>query len=310
MSVKSLSSKNKVGMVGCGKVGMSAAYAMVLGGVLDELVLLSRDKAKIAGEELDLEHGSAYLRYCRIQATDDYRDLKDSRVVVITAGAAQQPGEDRLSLAQKNLAILKDILPKVTRYANQAVIVIVTNPVDILTYQAYQISDLSKGRIFGTGTTLDSARFRFHLSEYLNVNPKSIHAYVLGEHGDSSFPVMSSATVGGQPLLDFPDFSPTQAQHAFEKARQAAAKIIKAKGSTSYGIGTVIAKVVETILKDSKTVLPVSVPLHNYHGLSGVALSVPCVIGKDGVERILKLELSAREKALLYKSAHILRSYL
>lgn len=310
MSAHTHQHTDKVSIIGCGRVGMTAAYALVLGGQIDELILLGRNKNKIIGEELDLEHGSPYLRPCHVTSTDTYSDIKDSQVVVVTAGVSQQPGETRLDLAKKNLEIIENIIPQITRHAPHANILIVSNPVDVLTYRAYQISDLPKGQIFGSGTTLDSARFRFHLSEYLDINPKSIHAYVLGEHGDTSFPVLSSATVGGQPLLDFPDFSPEKAYRAYTKARDAAYKIIASKGATFYGIGVVVARIVETILKDAKTVLPVSIPLHNYHGLNGIALSVPCIIGRAGVEKTLKIKLSAQERGQLFRSARVVKSYL
>ncbi len=172
------------------------------------------------------------------------------------------------------------------------------------------MAGLPKGRIFGSGTTLDTARFRFHLSEFLNVNPSSIHAYILGEHGDTSFPALSSATVGGQPLMLMSKFSEVQAQKSFEKAREAAYKIIAAKGATYYGIGTVISEIVSKVLRNSRTVLPLSVPLHGYYEHSGVALSVPCIIGRNGVEDSLEIKLDWHEKQQLAKSVDALKKYL
>lgn len=302
--------QHKVSIIGCGNVGVTAAYAMVLDGIVDELVLVSRDKNKAYGEQLDLEHGMAFLSHTNIKTTSDYQDIATSDVVVITAGAAQKPGETRLDLTAKNVAIIENIIPQVVRHAPNAIILIVSNPVDILTYKAYQISGLPKGRIFGSGTTLDTARFRFHLSEFLKVNPHSIHAYILGEHGDSSFPAVTSANIGGQPLLTYPGFSPEKLERAYQVTRNAAYKIIEAKGSTYYGIGAVILHIVRTILKDEKKILPVSIPLHQYMGHNGVALSVPCVVGRDGVEETLEIKLSWEEKQKLEKSANNLKSYL
>lgn len=301
---------NKVAIIGCGNVGMTAAYALLHTGLVNELLLVGRNKEALIGEQLDLEHGMSFLPHCKVSATDDYADLVDSDVVILSAGAAQKPGETRLDLCAKNCGILESIIPAVVRYAPDAVILIVTNPVDVLTYRAYQLAKLPKGRIFGTGTTLDTARFRFHLSEFLKVNPQSIHAYILGEHGDTSFPAISSATVGGQPLTSLPKFSQERAEKAFVAAQQAAYKIIAAKGATFYGIGAVVAHTVTRILRNARTVLPVSIPLHNYLGHSGVALSVPCIIGRNGVEDILDIRLDWEERQRFETSVKAIKQYL
>ncbi|PIY79381.1 MAG: L-lactate dehydrogenase [Candidatus Pacebacteria bacterium CG_4_10_14_0_8_um_filter_43_12] len=301
---------NKVAIVGCGKVGMTAAYSLLHSGVVNDLVLLGRHKATLIGEQLDLEHGISFLPYARVMATDRYEDLAGSDVVIICAGAAQKPGDTRLDLAGKNIAIIEQIIPEVVKNAPDAIIMLVSNPVDVLTYKAYLLANLPKGRIFGSGTTLDTARFRFHLAQDLHVNPRSVHAYILGEHGDSSFPAVSSATVGGQPLASMPGFSEDRMMDAYQTARDAAYKIIASKGATFYGIGSVISHIVKQILTDSKSVLPLSVPLHNYQGISGVALSVPCVIGRNGVEASLEIKLDWEEKKKLEKSAKILKEYL
>lgn len=301
---------NKVAIIGCGNVGMTAAFAILQKGLVHELVLLGRNKAPLIGEQLDLEHGMSFLPYAKIVPTDDYADIADADVVIITAGAAQKPGETRLDLTAKNLSIIENIIPQVVQYAPDAIILIVSNPVDVLTYRAYQLAKLPKGRIFGSGTTLDTARFRFHLSEFLKVNPQSIHAYILGEHGDSSFPVISSAMVGGQPLTTFNRFSEDKANKAYEKARAAAYKIIECKGATYYGIGTVIAHIVSKILGNARTVLPLSIPLHNYFGHSGVSLSVPCIVGRNGVEDVLEIKLDWEEKQKLEKSVNTIKEYL
>jgi L-lactate dehydrogenase len=300
----------KVSIVGLGNVGTTAAYALTLSGIANELVLLARDKSKAYGEQLDLEHGIPFLETTSILATDNYADLSGSDVVIVTAGAAQAPGETRLDLAKKNIAIIEDIIPKVVEHAPDSVILIVSNPVDILTYKANQIAGLPHGKIFGSGTTLDTARFRMHLSQFLHVNPRSIHAYILGEHGDSSFPVISSASIGGQVLTSHPNFSLEQTMQSFEDAKQAAYKIIAAKGATYYAIGVVIKHIVKAILRDGKTVMPVSVPLTDYYGINDVSLSVPCIVGKNGVEQVLTVALDEKEQASLQNSAQILRAAL
>lgn len=302
--------KYKVSIIGCGKVGMTAAYSLIHDGVVNELLLVGRSEDKIEGEQLDLEHGLSFLHHVKLDSTSSYSKLKDSDIVVITAGAAQKPGDTRLDLAHKNIAIIEEIIPKVIENAPDAIILIVSNPVDILTYKAYQIAGLPKGRIFGSGTTLDTARFRFHLAEFLKVNPRSIHAYILGEHGDHSFPVVSSASVGGQPLTTMPGFSEDRAQKAYLKARNAAYKIIATKGATYYAIGAVVAHMVRKILTDAKSILPVSIPLHQYHDVSGIALSVPCVVGRDGVEKTLETKLSWEEKQKLHSAANALKRFL
>lgn len=301
--------KRKVGIVGLGNVGATAAYALLLHGLVDHLVLYARDKNKAIGEKLDLEHGLTFLENSEITATDDFADLSGCNIVMFCAGAAQSPGENRLDLVKKNTVIVEDVVPKIIAAAPQTIIVMVTNPVDVLTYKAAMIAG-KPGRVFGSGTMLDTARFRYHLGEMLDINPRSIHAYILGEHGDSSFPVLSSASVGGQPLNQFPSYSETQALEAFEMAKQAAYNIIQAKGATYYAIGVVISKLVRTILRDNHSVLPVSVPIDNYYGQYNVSLSVPCIIGNDGVEQILKAQLSEREQAAFAKSAETLKSLL
>jgi len=301
---------NNVAIVGCGNVGMTAAYSILHTGLVNKLYLVGRNMDSLIGEQLDLEHSLPFLHPAKIKATTNYADIADSDVVVITAGAAQKPGETRLDLTQKNLAIISDIIPKIVKYAPGAVILMVSNPVDILTYHAYRIAGLPKGRIFGSGTILDTARFRHHLSQFLNVNPRSIHAYILGEHGDSSFPVISSASVGGQNISTMPVFSEQKAYQAYQKARTAAYKIIESKGATYYAIGAVISSVIKAILQDQRTILPVSIPLHGYHGHHGVALSVPSVVGREGVSESLEIKLSWDEKQKLANSVKTVKSYL
>ena len=297
----------KVSIIGGGHVGMSAAFVMLLKNTVRELVLFDRDTDKMKGEQLEFEHSLTFLGTAKITAAKSYNDLKNSDVIVFTAGRAQLQGESRLNLVKSNLEVIKIILPQAIKYSPDSVIIMVTNPVDILTYQASQLLKLPQGRIFGSGTSLDSARFRFHLSEFLGINPKNIHAYVLGEHGDSSFPAISHADIGGQPLATMKDFSTDKIQDAFKKAKTAAGTIIAAKGSTYYAIGVVINQLVDAVLKDTKRVYPVSVPLTGQYGYKDVSISVPCVIGKNGVEKILEVPLSDEEKKLMDKSVKILK---
>lgn len=297
----------KVSIIGGGHVGMSAAFAMILKNTVGELVLFDRDTDKMKGEQLEFQHSLTFLGTTKITAAESYKDLKNSDVIIFTAGRAQLPGESRLNLVKSNIEVIKTILPDVIKYSPESVIIMVTNPVDILTYQASQLLKLPQGRIFGSGTSLDSARFKFHLSEFLGINPKNIHTYVLGEHGDSSFPTISHANIGGQPISTMKDFSSKKIQEAFLKARTAAGTIIAAKGSTYYAIGVVINQLVSAILRDTKRVYPVSIPLTGQYGYQDVSISVPCVIGKNGVEKILEVPLSNEEKKLMDKSVKILK---
>lgn len=300
----------KAAIIGMGNVGATAAYSLLLHGLVDELVLFARDAQKAVGEKLDLEHSLPFLEPVLITATDNYADIRDSNVVVVTAGVAQKPGQTRLDVVQDNLKIISDIIPKIVLHAPDAVILLISNPVDSLTFKAAQLAHLSRGRVLGSGTMLDTARFRFHLAQSLNLNPRSIHAYILGEHGDSSFPALSFATVGGQLLTTLPDYSAAKAQAIFEEVRQAAQKIILAKGATYYAIGVVITQLVKTILNNNRSVLPVSIPLENYYGLSNISLSVPCIVGRHGVEKILTPNLSPLEQERLHFCAKTLQPFL
>lgn len=297
----------KVSIIGGGHVGMSAAFTMLLKNTARELVLYDRDTDKMKGEQLEFQHSLTFLGTTKIVAAESAKDLENSDVIVFTAGRAQLPGESRLNLEKNNSEVIKNILPEVIEYSPNSVIIMVTNPVDILTYKASKLLNLPQGRVFGSGTSLDSARFRFHLSEFLGIDPKNIHAYILGEHGDSSFPAISHANIGGQPISTMRDFSQAKIQEAFQKTRTAARTIIAAKGSTYYAIGVVINQLVDAILKDTKRVYPVSIPLDGQYGYHDVSISVPCVIGKNGVEKILEVPLSDDEKKQLEKSVKILK---
>jgi L-lactate dehydrogenase len=300
----------KVGIVGLGNVGITAAYALLLRHVADELVLVSRSLDKVEGEKLDLEHGLPFLEPTTIIASQDYSVLDGADVIIVTAGVAQRPGQSRLDLVGENKKVITEIGQNILPYVKNSVVIVVSNPVDVLTYQLAEILQLPKGRVLGTGTMLDTARFRFHLGELLQVHPRSIHAYILGEHGDSSFPTLASSTVGGQPLDHFPSYSVDQVNQAFLQTRTAAAQIIKAKGATYYAIGVVISQLVQTILQDQRSVLPVSVPIEDYYGQSGLAVSVPCIIGRNGAEQILKIQLSEAEQQLFVKSCGIIKQFI
>ncbi len=301
---------SKVTIIGGGHVGITTAFALLLRQTAREIVLYDRNLEKILGEQLDLQHSLSFLPNTDILAAKSPEDTKDSDVIVFTSGIAQLPGQSRLELLNANKEIVKNILPEIIHYSPQGVVIMVSNPVDILTFEASNLLNLPRGRIFGTGTTLDSSRFRFYLSEMLGINSKNIHAYILGEHGDSSFPAISSIDVGGQSLLSMSNVKRDQVDECFTKTKDAAKEIIAAKGSTYYAISVVVSQLAHSVLSDSKRIFPVSVPLRGEYGQNEVSLSVPCVIGKNGAERILEISLSEEEKQQLQNSVHILKSFI
>lgn len=303
-----LKSENfKVAIFGLGRVGTTAAYALLLRGLASELVLYAREKAKAEGEKADFEHGSPFYPGTKITATDNFEDLAGCDLVIFTAGCAQLPGQTRLDLAKANCTIVDKTIPKIAKHAPNSLILMVSNPLDVMTYRAAAVAGLPAGRVFGSGTLLDTARLRLHLSKLVDVNPTSIHTYVLGEHGDSSFAPVSTATVGGKPLIDFPELSHEHIAWAHEETKRDAYKIIEGKGATYYGIGTAISHIVDIIKNDKKKIVPLSSPLTGQYGLEHVALSLPCILGRKGIERVIDLPLSLSEQEQLMNSARIIR---
>jgi len=305
-----MSNKTKVSVVGCGRVGITAAYTLFLKNTVNEIVLYDRNKEKIAAERLDFIHSLSFLGTTQVNIAETPSDLKDSDVIVYATGAAQNPGETRLDLVKKNSQLLEDTLPEILKHSPNSTVLIVTNPVDVLTYKAYKFLNIKRNKIFGSGTTLDTARFRYYLSEYLKVSPINIHGYILGEHGDSSFPTISMANVGGEPIGQIKGVTDEIVMDAYNKTRKAAYEIIAGMGATYYSIAVVVDQLVQACLNDTKRIYPVSVPLEGEYGFHDVSLSVPCVLGKDGIEKIIELDLSSLEKELMKKSVEVLKKYL
>ena len=300
----------KVAIFGLGHVGVTTAYALLLKGLTTELVLYSRDIKKAEGEKADLEHGLPFYPRTTITATSNYEDLSGTDLVIFTAGAGQKPGQTRLDLTHDNCAILESTIPKIVKHAPHTLILMVTNPLDIMTLHATNLANLPKGRVFGSGTLLDTARFRLHLSKSISVNSTSIHAYILGEHGDSSFAPLSMATIGGKPLLSFPEMSHDHIHWALDQTRKDAYKIISGKGATYYGIATVVSHIVESIARDSKKIMPLSSILTGEYGLENIALSLPSILGRNGIETVIDLPFTLEEMSQLQNSASIIKSYL
>lgn len=304
------SGKFKISIIGAGNVGAAAAYALLISGIPTELCIIDSNKEKARGLEADFEQALSLLDYCKVNSSDKFDLAKDSELVIVTAGARQQPGESRLDLVSKNRKIFKSIIPQIAKAAPNSILLIVTNPVDICTTIAAKLSKFPTGRVFGTGTFLDTVRFQFHLSEKLKINPKSINAYILGEHGDSSFPVIESANIAGQPLLNYNGLNSKQIQNCADQAKNDAYHIINDLGFTCYSIAIVIREITEAIQHNSNLVCPVSIPLKNYKGISDIALSVPAIIGETGVIKTIDIPLGKSELANLKKSAEVLKKLM
>lgn len=304
----------RVAIVGVGNVGATLAYALLFSGLAAEIVLVDADSDRVEGEAMDLNHAVPFAPPTRIWA-GDYADCTGAAVTVIAAGAAQQPGETRLDLVQKNAAIFRKIVPEIVRYNPQGMIVVATNPVDVLTYAAGKWSGLPPQRVIGSGTILDTARFRYLLSLHCGVDPRSVHAYIIGEHGDSEVPVWSLANIAGMHLPAFcAAHGMTLDQAAmdaiFRQTRDAAYAIIARKGATYYAVAAGLMRLIEAILRDQSTVLSVSSRITDYYGIQDVCLSLPTVVGRSGVERVLRLEMNAEELAGLRRSAQVLQTTL
>lgn len=302
----------KLTIVGAGSVGTSLAYAALIRGSAREVVLYDIATAKAEAEVLDLAHGTPFVGASRITGGSDIELVAGSDVVVITAGAKQEPGQTRLELAGVNVGILEDMLPQLVALAPNAVFILVTNPCDVLTAVAERITDLPHGRIFSSGTVLDSSRLRWLVAEAAGVAPQSVHAQIVGEHGDTEFPLWSTATIGQTPL---PEWTSAAGGLLFPRERletlthdvvNAAYKVIAGKGATNYAIGLSGARIVEAVLQDERSILPVSSVLHGYRGIDGVALSVPSIVGAGGVQRILDTPMDESETAQLQHSAETL----
>lgn len=300
----------KATIVGCGSVGATTAYAYLLTGNVTDLTLIDIDKDRAHGLALDLEHAKAFTPHLQIESTDDFSKAAGSNIVIITAGKRQKEGETRLDLVNGNKAIFADMIPKLAKAAPHAIYIIVSNPVDVLTYEAIKHSGLPSSQVFGSGTLLDSARLQFHISEKMNIHPSSIDAYILGEHGDTSFPVFSSANVLGKPLHEFEGFSKEMEEECYKDTREAAYRIIHDQGYTCYSIATALREITEAIFEDQNKVFPLSVLLEDYYGHSDVCLSVPCVLGKNGIKQVIEVPLDETEQANLAKSVETLKGYL
>lgn len=304
----------KVAVIGCGFVGSTIAFALMQSGLFSDMVLIDVDMKKAEGEALDIGHGIPFARPMKIWA-GVYEDIADAGIVIITAGANQKPGETRLDLVHKNINILKNIMPEVTKYNKTGIILMVANPVDILTYATIKISGLPENRVIGSGTVLDTARLKYEVGELLEVDSRGVHAFIVGEHGDSEIAAWSSANVSGVPLKDFckirSDIDSSMLKEATreiaDRVKNSAYEIIERKQATYYGIAMAVKRICEAIIRDEKSVLPISSMMHGEYGLTDVVLSMPAIVGENGVEHVVPVSLDEEEQKQLWNSAQVLK---
>ena len=308
-----INSKKAV-MIGCGFVGSASVFALMQSGLFTEIVLIDADKNKAEGEAMDISHGIPFASPMKIYA-GDYDDVADAAIVVISAGAGQKPGETRLDLVNKNVAIFKSIIPEIAKRNFAGIMLIVANPVDILTQVAIKLSGLPERRVIGSGTVLDSARLRYKLGEHLSVDSRSVHAFIVGEHGDSEVVAWSSANVSGVPLSEMCEMR-GHYKHKENTAEIATAvknsayEIINKKHATYYGIAMAVKKICEVIMRDEKSILPVSHMIHGVYDIDGVSLSMPAIVGADGIESDIPINLSGEEALKLKESADSLKKII
>ena len=299
---------SKLAIIGAGAVGTSIAYAAIIRGSAREVVISDVDAARVEAEMLDLAHGTLFTGSTSITGGDDLDIVIGAHVIVITAGAKQHAGQSRLDLASTNVDILRDLMPKLVARAPDAVYLLVTNPCDVMVVAAHEISGLPSGRVFGSGTVLDTSRLRWLLAERVGVSASSVHAMIVGEHGDSEFPLWSQASVGPVPILEWRTenvlpLDLDELDRIAADVRNAAYRVIAGKGATNYAIGLSAARIAEAVLRDEGAVLPVSSMLTDYRGISGVALSIPSVVGARGISHVIDAPFSPRELELLTISA-------
>ena len=299
--------KTRIVVVGVGAVGSTTAYTLLLRNRMDELVLIDANHDKALGDALDMNHGMPFVGKTKVWA-GTYADCSGADIIIITAGAAQKPGESRIDLLKRNLKITDSILNDISKYTTDAILLFAINPVDVMSYYAWKKlrSKWAGNKIIGSGTLLDSARFKYLISEKLNVDARSVHAKIIGEHGDSELPVWSLANLAGTKL----PLTEEEKEEVFVNTRDAAYQIIQAKGATFYAIALALDRIVTAITEDEGAVLNVSTLLENYHGVSDVYLGVPCIVDRNGIRQVLDIQLDEQETALLQASAEKIRDIL
>jgi L-lactate dehydrogenase len=304
----------KAAMIGCGFVGSSAVFSLMQSGLFAEMVLIDADRQRAEGEAMDISHGIPLAQPMKIYA-GDYDDITDAAIIIVTAGAAQKPNETRLDLVKKNVGIFQSIIPEIARKQCMGTLLIVSNPVDVLTYTAIKLSGFEEHRVIGSGTVLDTARLKYDLGQHLGVDARSVHAYIMGEHGDSEIAAWSNANVSGVPLDQFCEmrghFEHDAARALIaDEVKNSAYEIIQKKKATYYGIAMSVKRICEAILRDEKSIMPISTMLHGEYGIKDVVLSMPAIVGKNGRESLVPLSLDDTEIAALTKSANTLKEII
>mgnify|MGYP004461143489 CR=1 FL=1 len=305
----------KIAIIGCGFVGSACAFALMQSGLFSEMVLIDSNEERAEGEALDISHGLPFSKPMQIYS-GTYDDITDAGIIAITAGAGQKPGESRLELVHKNVEIFKSIIPEISKRNYKGILLIVSNPVDIMTYTALKLSGLPSNQVFGSGTVLDTARLKYLLGEHLGVDARSVHAFILGEHGDSEIAAFSSANVSGIELKEFCDFACKTDKHEeamkeiAEDVKLSAYEIIKKKGATYYGIAMSVRRICEAIILDQKSILPISCLQNGKNGIENVVLSMPMIVGKHGAERSVEISLSEEERQAIKSSADMLKGII
>ena len=304
----------KAVMVGCGFVGSASVFALMQSGLFSEIAMIDAEMDKAEGEAMDISHGIPFAKHMRVYA-GNYDDVRDAGIVIVTAGANQKPDETRLDLVHKNVGIFKSIIPEIASRDFKGILLIVANPVDILTAVAQKLSGLPENRVIGSGTVLDTGRLKTRLSDHLGVDSRSIHAFIIGEHGDSEIAAFSSANVSGIPLNDFCEmrghYSHDESEkNIAEEVKNAAYEIIQRKRATYFGVAMAVKRICECIVRDEKSILPVSTMMHGEQGIDGVVLSMPCIVGSDGIETQVPIKLDEGELTRLKESAKILKEII
>lgn len=305
---------SKISIIGAGAIGATTAFALQQKEVVREIVINDINQEKALGEVLDIIHGSSLNSPCKV-TVGTLQDTKDSDIIVITAGVAQKPGETRLDLIDKNYNIFKSFVPDLAKYSPNAILLVVSNPVDVLSYITYKLSGFKKEKVIGSGTVLDTTRLRSLIGQYFGIDGRTVQAFVLGEHGDSEFVPWTSAAIGNIKIKDFADqlnilWDTATEEVIAEDVKNSAYEVINRKGATTFSVAAVLTRICEAFIKNEKTILSVSTLLNDYLGVDNVYLSVPTIVGKDGVEKVIKVNLSAEEEEKFRASANLMKEYI
>lgn len=304
----------KVTVIGAGFVGSTAAYTLMMSGLVSEIAFIDVDAGKVEGEVMDLNHGMQFVRPVKIKV-GAYEDCAESDIVIIAAGAGQKPGETRIDLVHRNAAVFKNIIGNIARITRNCILLVVTNPVDILTYVTWKFSGFPRSRVIGSGTVLDTARFRYLLGDHIGIDARNVHAYIIGEHGDTEVPAWSLTNIAGISMDEYcmrcrMCNGQLSRENIYAEVRNAAYRIIERKGATYYAVALAVRRIAEAILRDENSILTVSSTLEGQYGIEDVALSLPSIINRNGIERILDVPLNDKENELLAKSADSLKNVI